>query len=438
MVTVVAVNWGINLARHGGDDDAVGAPAGPPSPYRWVVLLGVWFIYASFGMATVSLAPLVVAITRDLGISHGSMGFIFGAWQLVFIIAAVPCGGLLDRIGVRRALLLAALLISASSLLRSFANSYASLFLAVAVLGLGGPLVSTGAPKMVQRWFQGQERGFAMGIYITGPAVGGIVALSSTNSVLMPALGGDWHAVLRLWAIVALTAGLVWFWISSHSEIKSVEARGAGGKRPPQLQVVAMLIRFPAVRTLLVMSVGIFMFNHGLNNWLPEILRSKGMSPVAAGYWATLPTIVGLAGSLTIPRLATPQRRHLMLAGLCASAMCASLLLRADSGPLLFVGLAMQGVARSSMMTVAMLTLVETPGIGERHAATASGMFFSAAEVGGASGPVLVGLIHDASEGFGACLGFLTLISGSLVLGALRLRYLAIAERARAVVSGRL
>jgi cyanate permease len=149
------------------------------------------------------------------------------------------------------------------------------------------------------------------------------------------------------------------------------------------------------------------------------------MSAAAAGFWATIPTLVGIAGSLTIPRLATPERRYWMLGGLFCSALAGSLLLRADQGLLLMIGLTLQGIARSSMMTVAMLTLVETPGIGERRAATASGMFFTAAEVGGASGPLIMGAIHDASDGFGACLWFLTSIAAGLILISLRLRSIA-------------
>lgn len=412
-------------------DDKVSAAVGAASPapaadgpsrHRWLVLFGVWLIYAAFGMTVVSLAPLVGPITRDLGISHGSMGLIFGAWQLVYIFAAVPGGSLLDRMGVRKALFLAALLIAASGFLRGLAGDYVALFLAVAVLGLGGPLISTGAPKMVQGWFQGAERGFAMGIYITGPAVGSILALSLSSSVLLPTFGGRWSGVMFVWAAAALIAGLVWLWIASLPAIRAVEAIHGGAKKLPQMQVVRQLMGLPAVRMLLLMSVGIFTINHGLNNWLPALLQSKGFSAASAGYWAVIPTIVGLAGSLLIPRLAIPSRRHVVLAALCAASMLATLLLMLDSGPLMVVGLALQGIARSSMMTVAMLTLVETPGIGERYAATASGMFFAAAELGGAGGPVLLGLIHDASGGFGLSLGFLTLIAAALVVAALLLR----------------
>ena len=64
------------------EPDISAAPSGPPSPYRWLVLLGLWLVYVTFGTTMASLAPLVEPITRDLGIGHGSMGFVFGVWQI--------------------------------------------------------------------------------------------------------------------------------------------------------------------------------------------------------------------------------------------------------------------------------------------------------------------------------------------------------------------
>ena len=123
------------------------------SPYRWIVLLGLWLIYVTFGMTTASLAPLVEPITRDLGIGHGSMGFVFGIWQIAYIVAAVPCGGLHDRIGVTRSLFLGAMVVAASALLRSLSFDYVSLCFAVVLFGIGGPIVSTGSPKLVKSKF---------------------------------------------------------------------------------------------------------------------------------------------------------------------------------------------------------------------------------------------------------------------------------------------
>lgn len=391
---------------------------------RWLLLFGVWLLYGSFGLVASSLAPLVGEITRDLNITNAAMGTTMGAWQLVYIFSAIPCGMLLDRLGPRAALTIGGLLIAGSAFARGFADSYTALLLAVALFGLGGPIVSAGAPKVVTGCFSGADRGLAMGIYMTGPAVGGIVSLTMTHAVLLPWLG-DWQAVMFLWAGVTVAAAAVWLLVST---LNTGQADTPAAKSLPQTTVIATLVKQPAVIVVLLMSVGVFLFNHGLNNWLPELLHAGGMSIIEAGYWAAIPTVVGLAGSLLIPRLATPGRRFPILIGLSLSAAAASLLLQFDAVPLLFGGLFLQGIAKSALMTVLVLTLVELPGIGERYAGVASGLFFSAAEIGGVLGPVSLGVLYDTTGGFTAGLTMLAAVSILLALGARRLQQLATRE----------
>ena len=193
----------------------------------------------------------------------------------------------------------------------------------------------------------------------------------------------------------------------------------------PQTKVLVQLLKEPAVFVVLAMSIGVFLFNHGLNNWLPELLRSTGMTVTQAGYWAAIPTVIGLAGSLLIPRLATPERRFYILIGLCVAAGIASVLLHFQSQPVLFTGLVLQGIARSSLMTVLVLTLVELPGIDERDVGVATGLFFSAAEVGGVLGPLSLGFLYDLTHGFDSGLYMLTIVSIILILGAIRLKKLS-------------
>ena len=64
---------------------------------RWVVLAGLWLVYMSFGLIVTSIAPLVAPIEADLGMSHAAMGSVMGAWQLVYIASAIPCGIMMAR-----------------------------------------------------------------------------------------------------------------------------------------------------------------------------------------------------------------------------------------------------------------------------------------------------------------------------------------------------
>ena len=343
------------------------------------MLLGVWLLYVSFGLNIAALAPLVPVIESDLGMSHSAMGRVLGAWQFVFILSAIPCGILLDRLGPRWAMLGGALLMAVSAFWRSIATDGISLLFAVAVCGLGGVIISTGAPKIVSAWFESRQRGLAMGIYVTGTGIGAIVGLLLTNAVLLPALDNDWRQVLRLWGCFTLAAALVWSVISARltlapSDLRKFHTTDLG---------LLPLLRQPVVRLLLLMSIGVFTINHGIGNRLPELLRASGRTITQASHLAALMVLVSILSALTIPRLATRQYRLIVLFMLCLSSVCATVLLRVPTGIPLFAGLILQGIATGSMMTIMMLILLETPGIGERRAGTAGGLYFSTAEIGG-------------------------------------------------------
>ncbi len=398
-------------------------PSEAPPWYRWVLLSGVWLQYAAFGLVATSLAPLTGLIESDLKLTHAEMGTTMGAWQLVYIVSAIPCGILLDKLGPRWALIIGSLLIALSVFTRGTADNFFELILAVMLFGLGGPIISAGAPKVIAEWFTGSSRGMAMGIYMTGPAIGGLVSLTMTHSVLLPALDGAWQNVMFLWAGVTVFATIIWLILTSHPLMRvSSGSGGTGGL--PQTRVLILLVKEPAVLLVLIMSIGVFLFNHGLNNWLPELLRSGGMTLIEAGYWAAIPTVIGLAGSLLIPRLATPERRFPILTGLSVAAALASVLLQFQAPSLMFTGLILQGIARSSLMTILVLTLVELPGVGQKHVGVATGLFFSAAEVGGVLGPMSLGLLYDWTNEFDTGLFMLTGVAVMIFLGTLRLKML--------------
>ena len=387
----------------------------PKGPYRWVVLCGVWLIYFSFGLTVAALGPLVTPITDDLNMTFSEMGTVLGAWPLVYILAALPCGFLIDRIGPRRGLLIAALIMGLSGLLRSAADTHFTLFLAVAIFGLGGPLISIGAPKVIALLFQGKNRGLAMGIYITGPGLGGVIAASTTNSVLLPFFDENWRLVMCAYGFFTLFSGLMWLLLSQNAAGEIIKSAVSETIRDSIFKTFKRLATIPSVQLVLALSIGIFFINHGLNNWLPEIIRAHGLSAASAGYWASIPTAVSVLSALLIPRYATPEKRILILALLIFSSFVATLLLQIAPGPVMLTGLVLQGIARGAMMTVALLLLVEIPNVGPKRAGTAGGLFFTAAEIGGVSGPVAIGLVHDATGGFSYALITLTVITLALL-----------------------
>lgn len=272
-----------------------------------------------------------------------------------------------------------------------------TMFVAVGLFGIGGPLVSIGAPKAIVQWFRGAERGFAMGVYITGPALGNMLVLMLTNSVLMPLTGGDWRQVLLTYSAFILAAGLGWFLLGGHPVSRAVERAGRHRETVAgQMRVFLALLRLPSVCMVLAMSIGAFFLHHALGNWLPEILRTGGMTAEAAGLWSAIPTAIGIAGALVIPRLATPPRRFSILLWLSLSTGAGALLLLPAGVPALVAAVVLRGIARGSLIAVLILVLMEARGVEARHTGTAVGLFFSAAEIGGVLEPLAIGKAEAA------------------------------------------
>jgi cyanate permease len=372
--------------------------------FKWVVLSGCWLLYFVFGLSVTSLAPLVPEITAELDLSRADMGLVLGAWQFIYIFLAIPVGFALQRLGAGRMLILAAAIIAVSGISRSLAESHWSLLAAVAVFGLGGPVVSAGVPQTVSKWFAGSQRGLAMGIYITAPPIAGIVTFSLTQSTLLPMLG-DWRAVLQLWALCAVAAGVIWLliWlvarrIALNRSTQSVAPQGY------RLADAAGLFSHRNTWLLLAVGMGVFTIDHGLRNWLPEILRAGGLTAAQAGYLASIAVVFGVIGALVFPALALARRRRKVLISLFLMSATGCVALQGWSYPLLIAGLVLVGAASGAMMTISILTLIEQDYVGPERAGIAGGIFFSFAEIGGVSGPVILGLLHDYTGGFTASL----------------------------------
>jgi len=252
-----------------------------------------------------------------------------------------------------------------------------------------------------------------------------VISLTLTHAWLLPHFNQNWRALLGLWAGVAALSGGVWFLLASIPGIRPVADQRRALDHTPHRELLLSLLQQPAVRLVLAMAVGVFLIGHGLTNWLPELLVHGGMTKVAAGYWSAIPTLIGILGSLCIPRFAIPSRRFHVLASLCVAVLCATLLLQFQSHVILLPGLILQGIARSTLTTVLVLTLVELPNVGARNAGVASGLFFGAGEIGGMVGPLLLGVLYDFTHGFMLGLALLTLIAVGLVAGVKRLRAMA-------------
>ena len=90
------------------------------SKYKWVMLALIWLGYFAFGVIAYCIPPLITPIGQDLSLTYSQIGSILGAFILIYIPLSILVGILIDRAGMRKAIV-ARLLdspVSASAILR--------------------------------------------------------------------------------------------------------------------------------------------------------------------------------------------------------------------------------------------------------------------------------------------------------------------------------
>ena len=363
--------------------------------YRWVILALLWLLYVAFGLVQRAIAPLVTPILADLDLSYTEMGFILGSWQLTYIAAAIVAGALIDRWGIRKSLLAGTIFLGLSSALRYFARGFSSMLGAVAIAGIGGPMISVGCPKAISLWFEGKSRGTAIGIYLTGAWIGGIFALTMTNGFIMPMVGNSWRNAFLFYGLLIFAAGLIW-WLLGRDAPHQVSTAETPG-------MISLLVRFIKVREIaivLVLGLLVFAILHALTNWLPRILETGGFSPSLAGMATAIPLVAGIPALLIVPGLIAPHRRGRFLAVSSLLILVSLVLIMTASGGLLLAGLILFGAIIAPFFPILTLILMDAPEVGSVHMGSVGGIFYCVSEIGGFAGPLIMGAIVDLTGSF--------------------------------------
>jgi len=360
---------------------------------RWWILGGLWGLYFCFGLGFTGIPPLVQPIQAALDMSSMQMGHILGSWQFVYMFCAISGAYFIVRQGPVPALTIAALLILMSLILRVGATDYRSLLLAVALLGVGGPIISIGCPYLVGQMFGKSSFGFAMGAYVSAPALANMLTFAFSEPVLLPAFSGNWRLVLMSWAGVAFLFFLFWLFVPKHG-VKTLEQL-EGAK-------ISLKSDWSFVTTICVVGILIFFVDHGYKSWLPEVVRLAGYTTAEVAALSTLSIGMWLLALLIMPAMISDNRTYIQVL-----LFLSGLMLAGAVGIVIFdIGLAFAlacigvGFSIGPLMTIALMPIVSRLGMTGATKIFVMALFFSAAEIGGTLGPVFFGFTFDTYGNF--------------------------------------
>jgi CP family cyanate transporter-like MFS transporter len=370
---------------------ALGERAGPG------VVLAIVLLAINWRTVLASLPPLVTDVRADLGLSGAVAGLMTTLPVLCLGALAPLAPRLVSRIPVERALVLCAVVTSAGAGIRGFGTTaalFAGGLLAGVAIALGQALV----PILIRGRFPAQS-GMLTGAFSMALVLGSAIAAAAAVP-LADAFDGSWAASLAFWAIPAAIAALVWLrWGLGPGTL--VDPRGGAALRGSGL----------AWAVAAFFGVQSMAFYASLS-WIPTILEDGGWSDEAAGALLALASLVGLLPAFVIPVVSARSRTQLRPLAVVVGLPVAGLVgvLAAPDAALLWMVLI--GIGQSGALGLALLLPLQRGG----DAATAASLTAMSLCVGylvAATGPWLLGAVHDLSDDWTAPLVVLIAITAA-------------------------
>jgi ACS family hexuronate transporter-like MFS transporter len=175
---------------------------------RWWIAWTLFFSTVTNYISRQTFSVLSPMIAAQYHLSHTDLAKILGAFQISYAITWLGGGIVLDRVGTRLGLAIAATWWSLVNILTGCAHSVFGFAFFRFMLGIGEGFNWPGASKAVAEWFPREERGLAVAVFDSGSSVGGALAALVIPWIAL-AVGWRWSFVFSgslglLWLIMWL------------------------------------------------------------------------------------------------------------------------------------------------------------------------------------------------------------------------------------------
>ena len=359
--------------------------------YRPAVLLAIVWLGLNLRTVIASLPPLLPDIRADLGLSAAVAGLLTTLPVLCFGLLAPPARRLAHRLPLEAMLVGCALVTAVAAALRGI-GTVAALFAGSILAGASVAMGQTALPVLIRIAFH-RAVGTMMGSYSMALPIGATLG-AGLAVPLQQALGGSWQASLALWAIPAALAAALWLppALRRRTMITGPEPERLRGR--PLAWSVALYFGVQSAAFYATLA------------WLPEILDSDGWSARAGGALLALASLVSAVPALLLPVVAGRRASQAPLVAAVtttASAGVLGLILAPGLAPLWVVLIGLGQGGSLGLGLVLPVLRATSPGL----VASLTAMTLSIGYLTAATGPWLIGAVHDLTSGWTAALGAL-------------------------------
>lgn len=230
----------------------------PMGVRQWIVVALMVILNALDGFDVLSSAFAAPGITKEWGIERSALGVVLSAELVGMGFGSILLGGMADRFGRKRAMLLCLLFMTGGMYLASTASGVSAMivFRFLTGVGIGGMLTATNA--VTAETSNTTFRRTAIAAYVAGYPLGAIVGGIVASEWLLPDHG--WRAIFLFGAIVTAMLIPVIAWLvpetaAFHATKHNLAGANATLKAYGKQQVGALPLNIGASGKLSVMDI---------------------------------------------------------------------------------------------------------------------------------------------------------------------------------------
>jgi sugar phosphate permease len=355
--------------------------------------------------------PLVlVDVERTLGISNAEAGAISAMYGVLFIFGAFFWGILADKIGLRKSLTLACLMLSIGTIAMGNINSTATGIIVNSLIGFAAGAPITLSIILTGTWFDRRKRGIAQS-YMSNPYSLWMSMLGIMVPIIMLAYG--WRNVWYILGAASLLLSIVvYVLIRNNPKEKGLSPCGAQSKdtantteasqqTPPQQQVkstdvikMGITWHLGAVFILTVFIVTILTFFV-----VTYLITEVGLTPIAAGGAFSIFSLTMMAGGFVWGVISdhVPRKYVVSTGSILYALLLLALISFGKETTAIYIIVGAMGFA----IGIPAVTFAMIPDHFPKHViGTASGLVNAISGVGFILGPLIAGNIATTTGSF--------------------------------------
>ena len=356
------------------------------------------FSHAVGTLNVVSVMAMAPVIRGELGLSAALFGTFVSAYYGAQAMGSLPAGGVTDRFGIGRALVVAHVTMIIGAVIVAVAPGYGACIAGMMFMGLGYSMTNPSTARGVLEWFPAERRGLAMGLKQVGVPLGGVLA--AINGVLAAFV--HWQTLMCGVAVLIAINGVLCLGLFRFENHMPLEHRRS------LLANIGEVLRDRNFKVYTVLSgmlnIGQTNFFGFLTLFLTDVARaSQPMAGFAMGLAQTVSALARV-GWGSVSDKAFGGRRAILNAWICSTAAVLLVMMASvgfiSEGSSLWVGLALTaglGATIASFAPVSQAISVEA--VPPRLAGSAMGFNMVGVHIGGFFGPVMFGVAMDSFGG---------------------------------------